>query len=87
MGSRDFSLTPTTASSSLSFPLQKGEMQRRLNIRIQKTVSRFIETAFNLFDVTGDGHITAKVFVLMIAMSLVMVMKTVLMKKMMMVNW
>ena len=86
MGSRDFSLTPTTASSSLSFPLQKGEMQRRL-FRIQKTVSRFIETAFNLFDVTGDGHITAKVFVLIIAMTVVMVMTTVLMKKMMMVNW
>ena len=50
-------------------------------------MSRFIETAFNLFDVTGDGHITAKVFVLMMAMTLVMVMKTVLMKKMMMVNW
>ena len=86
MGSRDFSLTPTTASSSLSFPLQKGEMQWRL-FWIQKTVSRFIETAFNLFDVTGDGHITAKVFVLMMAMTVVMVMRTVLMKKMMMVNW
>ena len=61
-------------------------MQRRL-FWIQKTVSRFIETAFNLFDVTGDGHITAKVFVLMMAMTVVMVMKTVLMKKMMMVNW
>ena len=26
--------------------------------------SRFIETAFNLFDVTGDGHINAKVLMM-----------------------
>ena len=35
-----------------------------LLIKIEQTniTSRFIETAFNLFDVTGDGHINAKVF-------------------------
>ena len=35
-----------------------------LLIKIEQTtiISRFIETAFNLFDVTGDGHINAKVF-------------------------
>jgi len=35
-----------------------------LLIKIEHTniTSRFIETAFNLFGVTGDGHINAKVF-------------------------
>ena len=34
-----------------------------IKIEQTKITSRFIETAFNLFDVTGDGHINAKVFI------------------------
>ena len=51
---------------------------------MKTTLSRFIETAFNLFDVTGDGHINAKVFILMMMMKIMvvkmMVVKVLLMK-------
>ena len=51
---------------------------------MKTTLSRFIETAFNLFDVTGDGHINAKVFILMMVMKMMvvkmMVVKVLLMK-------
>ena len=42
-------------------------------------ISRFIETAFNLFDVTGDGHINAKVFIVMLVVTMVMATKIMVM--------
>ena len=48
----------------LHFPRFLFLISSLLLIKIEQTyiTSRFIETAFNLFDVTGDGHINAKVF-------------------------
>ena len=43
-------------------PVFKTILILLIKIEQTKITSRFIETAFNLFDVTGDGHINAKVF-------------------------
>ena len=59
-----FSAKNISTDSNLFYltPVFKTILILLIKIEQTKITSRFIETAFNLFDVTGDGHINAKVF-------------------------